>query len=214
MFLVLQFKLATVSTYSLNFKLDFWANGLANLKIGRANSALPNWNTTVLPIWCCLSKSLENFYPDLQTKSISTDFQVWFRDSFLSPPPLAIFAILKSDIYCFSKTWFLHNWRPREEKNGRVKNWEERQQAAQQQRTRFQPPCMLIVRVSASLSSLLLLIFTAAWKNSCEFAGELRGGKSTLKLLQLNSICHFIIVTVSVSSSVTLTPKVEQKFED
>ena len=46
MFLVLQFKLATVSTYSLNFKLDFWANGLANLKIGRANSALPNWNTT------------------------------------------------------------------------------------------------------------------------------------------------------------------------
>ena len=59
MFLVLQFKLATVSTYSLNFKLDFWANGLANLKIGRANSALPNWNTTVLPIWLCLSKSLK-----------------------------------------------------------------------------------------------------------------------------------------------------------
>ena len=59
MFLVLQFKLATVSTYSLNFKLDFWANGLANLKIGRANSALPNWNTTVLPIWLCLSKSLQ-----------------------------------------------------------------------------------------------------------------------------------------------------------
>ena len=97
----------------------------------------------------------------------------------------------------------MHNWRTREEKNGESsQKTEKRQQAAAHP---FSAALCLLCEKSASLSSV------------AAEADLLRLGKivaslpvnreeariSTLKLLQLNSICHFIIVTVSESDSDT-----------
>ena len=127
----------------------------------------------------------------LKYKQIFTNFGVSFCN-----------ILTLSDFYCFSKT-FLHNWRPREEKNGESsQKTEKRQEAAAHP---FSAALCLLCEKSASLSSV------------AAEADLLRLGKivaslpvnreeariSTLKLLQLNSICHFIIVTVSESDSDT-----------